>query len=200
MRKRRREGGRRTGHHYIYYFRFYWGGRKERRGVALQLKGLRHQKSHVHCPCPRGGAKLPGSASPGGRSRNAGLQPRPATTHRPTQEARNNQNENQTKKHTPKSRAPPLPSPKPELLMPATLPPKNKPKLFCSFFFSFLLLFFFQKFWVFWSAGCGSAGQPFPPPLPPFWAPPIAAASPLILSPRTAQPSLCRALEDGRRT
>lgn len=125
MRKRRREGGRRTGHHYIYYFRFYWGGREERRGVALQLKGLRHQKSHVHCPCPRGGAKLPGSASPGGGSRNAGLQPRPATTHRPTQGARNNQNENQTKKHTPKSRAPPPPQPQTRAAYPCNPPPKK---------------------------------------------------------------------------
>lgn len=118
-------------------------GGKKGGGVALQGKGLRHQKSHVHCPCPRCGAKLPGSTSPGGGSRNAGLQPRPATTHRPTQGARNNQNENLTEKHTPKSRALPPPQPQTRAACPCNPPPKNKPKLFLlQLFFSFLLFFF----------------------------------------------------------
>lgn len=180
-----------------------WAGRKE--GGCLTVEGVTASKVTRTLSLSPLRGKSAGKRQPGrGEQERGAAAPTRHNAPTDTRGSKQPKRKPNRKTHSEKPCAPPpLPSPKPELLIPATLPPKNKPKLFLAAFFFFLLsfyYFFFQKFWVFWSAGFGSAGQPFPPPLPPFWAPPMAAASPLTLSPRTAQPGLCRALEDGRRT
>lgn len=182
------------------------GGKKGGEGCLTVEGVLRHQKSHVQVsPSP-----LRGQAA-GKRQPGRGKQERGAAAPTPPQRTDRHKGLETTKTkiepkktHSEKPCAPPSPARNQSCLSLQPSPQKNKPKLFfpAAFFFSFHLFFFFtpKVLGFFGLQVADQLGSLSLPLLPPFWAPPMAAASPLTLSPRTAQPSLCRALEDGRRT